>query len=74
MNADWIIATFIDIDTVLKRLKHDRHALAQVPVAPHQRAPTADLPHCSLVRDVRPLGARSQGRHKGVCFSYTHSP
>ena len=30
MNAGWIIAAFIVIDTVLERLKHRRHALAQV--------------------------------------------
>jgi hypothetical protein len=33
MNADWIVAAFIVIDTVLERLEHRNHVLAQVPDA-----------------------------------------
>lgn len=33
MNADWIVAAFIVIDTVLERLEHRSHVLAQVPDA-----------------------------------------
>jgi hypothetical protein len=33
MNADWIVAAFVIIDTVLERLEHRSHVLAQVPDA-----------------------------------------
>ena len=33
MHADWIIAAFIIIDTILERLEHRRHALARGPGA-----------------------------------------
>jgi hypothetical protein len=33
MNADWIVAAFIVIDTVLERLEHRNHVLAQGPDA-----------------------------------------
>lgn len=33
MNADWIVAAFLVIDTMLERLEHRNHVLAQVPDA-----------------------------------------
>jgi hypothetical protein len=33
MNANWIVAAFVIIDTVLERLEHRSHVLAQVPDA-----------------------------------------
>lgn len=33
MNADWIVAAFVIIDTLMERLEHRSHILAQVPDA-----------------------------------------